>query len=289
MEFKKCSIAGTIFEEADFDAMLTILRSNQPQSKYIREFLTLLSVCQTVVPDTNHDDFDEQGKVIVKYQAASPDEGALVRGAQKIGFEFTTRTPQWVHISALGEEERYELLHVLEFTSDRKRMSVIVRTPDGTIKLYIKGADAMIYDRLVSDQFATVTEQHLSKFARDGLRTLCVAVSVIPPERYQVWSKQYHEALTSTSGAAGMSREDYINELMDEVEGELELIGATAIEDKLQDGVPQTIDTLLRAGIHLWVLTGDKQETAINIGKKKKTCLCFNLLFLSFDFTISLT
>lgn len=140
MEFKKCSIAGTIFEEEDFETMSQIIKNNQPQAQYLREFLTLLSVCQTVVPESGQEDITEDGTTLIKYQAASPDEGALVRGAQRIGYEFTTRTPQYVFINAMGREERYEILNVLEFTSDRKRMSVIVRCPDGRIKLYIKGA-----------------------------------------------------------------------------------------------------------------------------------------------------
>lgn len=140
MEFKKCSIAGTIFEEEDFDSMGEILKKNEFPAYYVREFLTLLSVCQTVVPESGHDDITEDGKPLIKYQASSPDEGALVRGAQRIGFEFTTRTPQYVYINAMGREERYEILNVLEFSSDRKRMSVIVRCPNGKIKLYIKGA-----------------------------------------------------------------------------------------------------------------------------------------------------
>jgi phospholipid-transporting ATPase len=81
---------------------------------------------------------------------------------------------------------------------------------------------------------------------------------------------RYIEAQTMETGPNGMSRDDYINEMMSKVEANLKLIGSTAIEDKLQDDVPDTIDTLLKAGIHIWVLTGDKQETAINIGHSCK-------------------
>lgn len=54
--------------------------------------------------------------------------------------------------------------------------------------------------------------------------------------------------------------------LQDDLEKELEIIGATAIEDKLQANVGSTIDAIKKAGIKVWVLTGDKIETAINIG-----------------------
>lgn len=262
MEFKKCSIAGAVYDETNFDKLTQILNSNINQVMYIREFLTLLAVCHTVVPEQSQNSEDNG----IRYQAASPDEGALVKGVRKIGFEFTTRTPQYVFINAMGREERYEILNVLEFNSERKRMSVIVRAPNGKIKIYVKGADTVIYDRLDDDQYANVTLEHLEQFAATGLRTLCCAYAVLDDETYQNWNRSYMEALTSSMS----SREETMAEVMDIIERKLALLGATAIEDKLQEGVPETIDTLLKAGIRIWVLTGDKQETAINIGHSCK-------------------
>ncbi|XP_054165882.1 probable phospholipid-transporting ATPase IA [Oppia nitens] len=271
MEFKKCSIAGQVYTEYDFKNLIERMKSNQSDAYYIKEFLTLLSVCQTVVPEVVPNETTNDGKPLIRYQGASPDEAALVRGAQQIGFEFTARTPQYVFINALGTEEKYEILNVLDFTSDRKRMSTIVRTPEGKIKLYIKGADSMIYDRLAETSlFGDITERHLSNFASEGLRTLCCAVVDIEENTYQEWNKRYTESQIMDSGPNGMSKEQYINEVMAKIENNLRLVGSTAIEDKLQDGVPETIDTLLKAGIHIWVLTGDKQETAINIGHSCK-------------------
>src|SRR5688572_999087 len=113
MEFKKCSIAGKIFEESHFDDMIQIMRTNQSHATYIREFLTLISVCHTVVPEVSVNDKSKRGKMTVRYQAASPDEGALVCGAQKIGFEFITRTPRYVFINALAKEERYQFSNII--------------------------------------------------------------------------------------------------------------------------------------------------------------------------------
>lgn len=151
-------------------------------------------------------------------------------------------------------------------------MSVIVRTPDGKLKLYIKGADSIIEKRLTAEgqrEFAA-TEVALTTFATDGLRTLCVAYVELSEEAYKGWEQRYNKAMlmpkTGGSSAKGKSREDALNELMSEIESNLTLLGATAIEDKLQVGVPETIQTLMRAGINVWMLTGDKQETAINIG-----------------------
>lgn len=152
-------------------------------------------------------------------------------------------------------------------------MSVIVRTPAGKLKLYIKGADSIIEKRLSAEsqlEFEAI-EVALTTFATDGLRTLCVAFADLTEEVYKDWEHRYNQALLmSKSGnstdANGRTREEAIDNLMSEIESNLTLLGATAIEDKLQVGVPDTIETLMLAGINVWMLTGDKQETAINIG-----------------------
>merc|ERR1712130_792406 len=150
--------------------------------------------------------------------------------------------------------------------STRKRMSIIVRTPEGEIKLMSKGADSMILERLGNQEeqrrHYDVTINHLETFAREGLRTLCLAVRVIPEADYTAWSVKWKEASSAVN-----RREEKIEEVAVLIEQDLTLIGATAIEDKLQDYVPETIEKLLEANIHVWMLTGDKQETAINIAK----------------------
>ncbi|KPP66893.1 hypothetical protein Z043_114568, partial [Scleropages formosus] len=263
MQFKKCTIAGVAYghsthppEEAGFNdpSLLENLQNNHPTAPIILEFMTMMALCHTAVPE--HTD----GQII--YQAASPDEGALVRGAKNLGFVFSGRTPDSVIIEALGVEEKYELLNVLEFTSSRKRMSVIMRTPSGRIRLYCKGADSVIYERLAdSSRYKDITLKHLEQFATEGLRTLCYAVTDISEASYNEWLKTHRRAATAIQNRSLKLEESY--EL---IEKNLQLLGATAIEDKLQDKVPETIEMLMKADIKIWILTGDKQETAINIG-----------------------
>lgn len=121
------------------------------------------------------------------------DERALVDGAKKFGYIFDTRTPHYVEITAIDERQRYEILNVIEFTSSRKRMSVIVRTPTGQIKIFCKGADTVIYERLSEngpsaglDDYRDTTLEHLEAFASEGLRTLCFASADIPENHYEV-------------------------------------------------------------------------------------------------------
>ncbi|XP_067627473.1 probable phospholipid-transporting ATPase IA isoform X3 [Eurosta solidaginis] len=259
MVFKKCSVARYMYEPGNTPEESTIVQNligKHNTAPVIKEFLTLLAVCHTVIPEKFED-----GSII--YHAASPDERAIIEGARMFGYVFESRTPHYVEINALGTIERYEILNVLEFTSTRKRMSVIVRAPNGEIKLYCKGADTVIYERLSPEgqMHRDTTLQHLEEFASEGLRTLCCAVSVIPAEVYNEWKETYHKASTALQ-----YRERKVEDASNLIENNLVLLGATAIEDKLQEGVPETIASLLDAGIYIWVLTGDKQETAINIG-----------------------
>jgi phospholipid-transporting ATPase len=260
MEFKRCAIGHDVYDAlADNvnDALIVKhLRQEHKNAELIKELLVLLSVCHTVIPEKMPD-----GSVV--YHAASPDERALVYGASRFGYVFKSRTPSFVEIDALGEKQRYEILSVLEFSSARKRMSVIVKDPEGKIKLFCKGADTVIYERLDSlgREHSDVLLQHLENFATEGLRTLCCAVVELTKEDYEEWKKLYHKATISLQ-----HREEKVEEAANLIERKLKLIGATAIEDKLQDGVPEAIATLLNANINIWVLTGDKQETAINIG-----------------------
>lgn len=235
--------------------------------------MTLLAVCHTVIPERLED--------TIAYHAASPDERALVDGAKRFGYIFDTRTPSYVEIDALGKRERYEILNVLEFTSARKRMSVIIRTASGEIKLYCKGADTVIYERLAPDgqAYREATLRHLEEFASEGLRTLCLAVATIPEDVYNEWKETYHKASTALQ-----YRERKVEDAANLIENNLMLLGATAIEDKLQEGVPDTIAALLKADIYIWVLTGDKQETAINIGYScKLISQTMDLLILNED------
>lgn len=219
-----------------------------------------MAVCHTVIPEKKPD-----GTLV--YYAASPDEQALIYGAEKYGYVFQARTPTHCIIKVLGKTKSYEILHVLEFTSTRKRMSVVVKTPKGEIKLYCKGADTVILERLSKEgrRYQETTLRFLDNFAREGLRTLCCAMSNISKEMYNEWKDIYLKASTALT-----NREKKVEDAANLIEINLKLIGSTAIEDKLQEGVPEAIETLLNAGINLWVLTGDKQETAINIGYSSK-------------------
>ncbi|EDL98731.1 rCG54833 [Rattus norvegicus] len=196
------------------------------------------------------------------YQAQSPDEGALVTASRNFGFVFHSRTPETITVIEMGRVRVYRLLAILDFSNERKRMSVIVQTPEDRVMLFCKGADTIIYELLHPScaALSDVTMDQLDDFASEGLRTLMVAYRELDKAFFQTWIKKHGEAWLTLE-----NREKKLALVYEEIERDLVLLGATAIEDKLQSGVPETIVTLNKAKIKIWVLTGDKQETAVNI------------------------
>uniref|UniRef100_A0A8C6TUS4 Phospholipid-transporting ATPase n=1 Tax=Neogobius melanostomus TaxID=47308 RepID=A0A8C6TUS4_9GOBI len=271
MQFKKCTIAGRsyadlsarVFQPVDWSwnryadkmfqfmdhSLVATVRSGK--DKDAMEFFKLLSLCHTVMVDED-----------MVYQAASPDEGALVTAARNFGYVFLNRTQDTITIQEGDKENSYEMLALLDFNSDRKRMSIILRFPDGRIRLYCKGADTVIYERLSAESKHTKsTQTALDIFANETLRTLCLCYKDISAGEYEAWERRHKEAQVVLA-----DRDAALDRVYEDIEKNLMLIGATAIEDKLQDGVPETIAKLAKADIKIWVLTGDKKETAENIG-----------------------
>ncbi|XP_075210941.1 ATPase phospholipid transporting 8B [Lycorma delicatula] len=284
MAFNKCSISGICYgeiydkttgevlevsettekidfsfnpnHEADFrfydKSLLDVVKKGEDED--VHTFFRLLALCHTVMAE------EREGRL--EYQAQSPDEAALVSAARNFGFVFKERTPNSITIEVMGVIEEYELLCILDFNNVRKRMSVVLRK-DHKLRLYCKGADSVVYERLRPsiDTLHAQTQDHLNRFAGEGLRTLCCAVRDLDEAFFNQWKERHHEAILSLG-----DREDKLDAIYEEIETDMRLIGATAIEDKLQDGVQHTIANLSLAEIKIWVLTGDKQETAVNIG-----------------------
>ncbi|KAJ0676484.1 putative P-type phospholipid transporter [Helianthus annuus] len=236
---------------------------NEPNPDMCKEFFRCLAICHTVLPE------GDETPDKIRYQAASPDEAALVVAAKNFGFFFYRRTPTMVyvresHAEKMGkvQDVTYEILNVLEFNSTRKRQSVVCRYKDGRLVLYCKGADSVVYERLGSgnDEIKKITRVHMEQYGEAGLRTLCLAYKDLSPDMYESWNEKFMQAKSCLR-----DREKKLDEVAELMETDLNLIGCTAIEDKLQDGVPACIETLFKAGLKIWVLTGDKLETAINI------------------------
>ncbi|KAK6012944.1 hypothetical protein OSTOST_21877 [Ostertagia ostertagi] len=270
MRFRMCSVGGVKYanrrtrRDKTFSPkkLVSHIASNQMNNAHqIREFLLPCAICHTASPDKNTSTADRP-----LYHATSPDEHALLNFAADAGFVFKRRTPGKCFINArvtAGNRPGVRFGGDSRVRFERKRMSVIVREPGGKFKLYIKGADQKIFERLksVSQKELKRTAGHLQQFAIGGYRTLCFAVRTIDVATFNGWYKEYLKTINDPT-----KRKSRLAELAEAIEKELVLIGVSAIEDRLQKYVPETVGRLVAAGIRVWVLTGDKLETAVNIG-----------------------
>lgn len=242
------------------DFVTDLQGASGPEQQHANEhFMLALALCHTVITERHPGNPPR-----IEFKAQSPDEAALVATARDCGFTVIGRHGDQIIVNVHGQDISYTVLNTLEFNSTRKRMSAILRMPDGRILLLCKGADSIIYSRLAKGkqyELRKQTAEHLEMFAREGLRTLCIAQRELSEDEYQLWNKDHEIAAASVQ-----NREEKLEQVSDAIEQEFTLLGGTAIEDRLQDGVPDAIALLGRAGIKLWVLTGDKVETAINIG-----------------------
>jgi len=266
MELKRVAIAGQTFGKIGpvkgFQGgpqMQEASRESPAIMKTIEAFLEVLAVSHTVV--VTH---DQHGKL--RYEAESPDEDALVSAAASLGWSFKGRVGQRIHVDVgmcQVQRQSYKVLALNAFTSARKRMSVLVQKESGEYELLVKGADNMMLERAAGSH--STLENQLTEFACEGLRTLVIGIRRLSPEEAQAWLQEYEEAQCALEDRNGA-----LAKVAEKAEINLELLGATAIEDKLQVGVGETIMRMRRAGVKVWVLTGDKLETARNIGYSTK-------------------
>ena len=227
----------------------------------INHFMLNLCLCNSVIIDQKL----FQNSEIIEYQASSPDEMALVSFARSQNYIFLNRTfDNFIKLEINNEETKFKILNILEYSSERKRMSVICENEEGEIYHYIKGADTTIEKLLTEENKNSYelekTKQYLTDYSNHGLRTLMLAFKILSKEEYDSWNNKYEDVKKNPN-----HKEQEVLKLYDEIEKNFIISGSTAIEDQLQDNVNDTIDSFVSIGIKVWMLTGDKFETAKNI------------------------
>ena len=258
------TIPNVDFQDTNFFKILNGEIIDEETKREAVLFFFSLAANHSVVIETTKDGS-------TRYSASSPDEGALVYASKFFGFEYVKKHPRGLFIKTRnGDEVFVEQIASFEFDSSRKRSSVLCRVsndPRGgsgsKIFLFVKGADTAIVPRL-KDSSNTKSVQMLKEmdqYALDGLRTLCIAYREFEELELGDWLKEFDIVSNSVN-----DRDEKLSELAKKIETDLCLIGISGIEDKLQTNVGDTIDGLRQAGIKVWMLTGDKLETAVNIG-----------------------
>ncbi|CAF1036322.1 unnamed protein product [Rotaria sordida] len=257
--FKAMSIGGVLYSD----------RSELPSenSILIQHFLTVLAICNTSFIVHEHQELQHKVDYQPRYEGDNADDLVLCQTASNFGVRMISRSAQNIvvrYINSTNTDKQnieYDILCLLPFDSTRKRMSIIVRLND-QIFLFIKGAETSIWPHLSNlneTNMKTIIEQHSLNFSEQGYRSLLVAYRQLTLREFEDWFEKYQHAANSLE-----NRDEAISDVATEIELDLMLAGLTAVEDKLQDGVPKTIATLRCAGIKIWLLTGDKQATALS-------------------------
>ncbi|KAF8624052.1 hypothetical protein AX15_006069 [Amanita polypyramis BW_CC] len=225
-------------------------RGRRDMSSRVRDVVLSLALCHNVTPATNEDG-------TVTYQASSPDEVAIVTWTQSVGLTLVFRDRTCIELQdPKGSHIKFDVLDIFPFTSESKRMGIIVRdVQTGEIMFLQKGADVVMAKIVQRNDWL---EEETGNMAREGLRTLVMARKRLSQSLYNEFKTRYHEASIRVEGR----NEAMAAVVADLLEHDLELLGLTGVEDKLQDDVKSTLELLRNAGIKIWMLTGDKIETA---------------------------
>ena len=251
-----------------FETNKRIRRNN---NKIIRDSITAITLCNNVTPILNSATNEYE------YQASSPDEIALVKLAERVNMRLTYRDDEKIQLTnSDGYQENYEILAIFPFSSETKRMGIVLNNKDTNQKIfYLKGAENVI-QKIVKEDYVSYIKENTESLACSGLRTLVICQKLLEENFYDKWIKIYKEAQLSMN-----HRKEKIESAMNMLENNMEFLCVTGVEDKLQDDVMDTIESLKNAGIKIWMLTGDKVETAtciaISTGLKSKTQRLFFL------------
>ena len=243
---------------------MTATRTRREIGSRVRDIVLALAICHNVTPTTD----EENGQTITSYQASSPDEIAIVRWTEGVGLRLLHRDRKGMVLQSVDSGRpvvKVRILEVFPFTSEGKRMGIIVQfydnietsnsTQNGEIWFYQKGADTVMTSIVVANDWL---DEETANMAREGLRTLVVGRKRLSIQQYQEFSSRYKEASVTIQGRDGAVAQVVSQYL----ERDLELLGVTGVEDKLQKDVKPSLELLRNAGIKIWMLTGDKVETA---------------------------
>ena len=271
MTFKKLHLGSVTFSSDTLLEVRNYLReslsgssedANTGRLKYsiasrVYDAVRAIACCHNVTPTVD----DVTGGIV--YQASSPDEVALVQWSEEVGLTLVERELNSMTLQLVdGTKYEMKILNIFPFTSENKRMGIIVKEPNGQIVFYLKGADTVM-SKIV--QYSDWLEEECDNMAREGLRTLVVGRKVLTPDQYRDFESRYNQANLSHE-----NRSAKVRAVVESLERDLDLLCVTGVEDKLQDNIRQTLEALRNAGIRVWMLTGDKLETATCIAKSSR-------------------
>ena len=248
-------------------------RIRRTRNRIIRDTITSMVLCNNVTPIKSEDDEN------ITYQASSPDEVALVQFSERLNMKLLHRTDKEIKITnASNTEEEFKILANFPFSSDTKRMGIILQNKKyNHIIFYLKGAENVMM-KFVKKEYIGYIKENAENLATKGLRTLVLTQKLLSQKYFDEWYEEYNNALTSME-----NRKEKIANVISKLENDMDFLCVTGVEDLLQDEVATTIDNLRNAGMKLWMLTGDKVETAtcisISAGIKAKNHKIYTITY----------
>ena len=284
MVFKKLQTKLNFFKTSDFPHLKTLIEKgfNNEVEEFDKEMVELVKdcflcfiLCNDVVPNFNGSERS--------LQASSPDEVALVKFSEEMGFEIIKRSMNKIQIKTPnGKKKNYKILNCFPFKSETKKMGIIVRDEETKkITFFLKGADVVIQEK-VDFEDKLFIEEETNKLSREGLRTLAMCQKKVTTEQYAQFKQDYKEA-----GRNLRNREIVQRNVLNKFEKNMTNLCVTGVEDLLQEEVKPVIQNIRDAGIRVWLLTGDKLETtkciAISTGFKKADQTFYELTSVSPD------
>ncbi|KAH7392873.1 hypothetical protein BKA66DRAFT_486758 [Pyrenochaeta sp. MPI-SDFR-AT-0127] len=266
-------VPSLVTPSSTYTAPLTsATRTRREIGSRVRDVVLALALCHNVTPTTE----EENGEMLTTYQASSPDEIAIVRWTEAVGLRLLSRDRESMTLQLCDSGNvvvRVHILNVFPFTSEGKRMGIVVRfysgpassstDKDGEIWFYQKGADTVMASIVAANDWL---DEETANMAREGLRTLVVGRKKLSAQAYQDFATKHAQAslaLNNRDSAVASVVKQYL-------EHDLELLGVTGVEDKLQRDVKPSLELLRNAGIKIWMLTGDKVETARCVATSSK-------------------
>ncbi len=253
-------------------------KNKRQRTKVIRDTITSMVLCNNVTPIQDKDNPD-----LYTYQASSPDEVALVKFAETLEMRLIYRSDSEIHIKNKANViEEYEILANFPFSSDTKRMGIVLKNKKyGHIIFYLKGAENVMTE-YVKEEYKGYIKENAESLAAKGLRTLVLTERIVSQNEFDKWIQEYNEALTSME-----HRKEKVSQAISKLENNMDFLCVTGVEDLLQDRVNTTIENLRNAGMKIWMLTGDKIETAtciaISCGLKAKNHTIYSIKYDDFE------
>ena len=231
--------------------IFTKLKQNlyRDDSQIAYQYVKCLALCNTINPDDG------------KFVGISADEAALVEAASDLGVKLVQRNRIQCEIESLGVREVYSIMASVPFSSSRKKSRVLVKKGN-EFTLYVKGSLSEML-KILDENSVEATEAQEQFTSKMGYRTIVLGYKKIDPDTAENFVSKVENAKHIPVNSEGR-----IEMLFQDLEKDLNVLGIAGLEDLVTPDTINTVELLQRAGIKIWMLSGDNEGSTISTAKK---------------------